>query len=85
MEGELYEMLRGEGVGVTFEQLQGANRLIDRHLGSEIALAKWGWEGRAQRANRDDNVVQAAVDLLRRAPNQQELFTLGLADAPARP
>jgi carboxyl-terminal processing protease len=78
MERQFYEMLRTDGVEVTWDQLQDASRLIDRHLGSQIALAKWGQEGRAQRDNREDNVVRAAVELLRDAPNQAALF--GMAE-----
>jgi carboxyl-terminal processing protease len=75
MEAEVYQMLRADGVEVTLEQLHGAGRLVDRHIGGEIARAKWGQEGQAQRANREDNVVRTAIELLREAPSQQRLFT----------
>ena len=39
--------------------------LLRRRL--EIAQAKWGQEGRAQRANRDDNVIRTAIELLQNA------------------
>jgi hypothetical protein len=57
---------------------------VDRHLGSEIALAKGGWEGRAQRANRDDNVIRAAIELLQAATTQQDLFSTAQVRAAAR-
>ncbi|MQA91496.1 MAG: PDZ domain-containing protein [Gemmatimonas sp.] len=76
METEIFEMLVADGVEVTWEQLQGARRLVDSQLGSEIAQAKWGQEGRAQRANRDDTVVRTAIELLQQAPNQQSLFSM---------
>ena len=74
MEQQLHEMLTSAGVTVTWEQLQGARRVIDRQLGSEIARSKWGQEGQLQRVNREDKLVRTAIDLLRQAPNQQALF-----------
>ncbi|MEX0912121.1 MAG: S41 family peptidase [Gemmatimonadota bacterium] len=76
MERELHDILVSEGIDVSIEQLQGARRLVDSHLGNEIALAKWGQEGRAQRANRSDRVIRTAIDLLRQAPTQQDLFSM---------
>ncbi|MEX2583591.1 MAG: S41 family peptidase [Gemmatimonadota bacterium] len=76
MEQEMLQMLVAEGVEVTPEQLEGASRLVELQLGGEIAQAKWGPEGRAQRANRDDNVIRSAIGLLREAPSQQELFSM---------
>lgn len=84
MESELHGLLVAEGVEVTLEQMQSARRLVHRQIGLEIAQAKWGQEGRAQRANRDDNVIQTAIDLLRRAPTQADLFTLSAAPTSAR-
>jgi carboxyl-terminal processing protease len=76
MERELYELLRAEGVAVTWEQFEPATRLVDQHLGNEIARARWGQEGHAQRLNRDDSVIVTAIDLLRQAPSQQALFSM---------
>lgn len=76
METELHNLLVSEGVDVTLEQMQNGRRLVHRQLGLEIAQAKWGQEGRAQRANLDDNVIQRAIQLLQRAPTQNDLFTV---------
>jgi len=76
MEEDVYRMLRAEGVEVTTEQLQSARRLVDRHIGGEIARAKYGPEGQAQRANREDNVVRTAIELLREATSQRALFSI---------
>lgn len=77
--GEMHEaflaMLHEAGLEVTAEQLAGAARLVNRDLGADIAQLKWGQEGRLQRLNRIDNVVQTAVDLLREAETPQALFT----------
>jgi hypothetical protein len=64
--------------------MQNARRLVHRQIGLEIAQAKWGQEGRAQRANRDDNVIRTAIELLQRAPTQAELLTLGATWTSAR-
>lgn len=74
MERELHQRLTSAGIDVDWEQLQGASRLVDRHLGSEIARAKWGQEAQLQRQNRDDVMVTKAIELLRQAPDQQALF-----------
>ncbi len=79
MQRQLFEMLSSEGVEVTWEQMQASQRLVRQHVGSEIALARWGPEARAQRANREDNIVNSAVDLLRDAGDTQSLF--GMAQA----
>jgi carboxyl-terminal processing protease len=84
MERELFDQIVAEGVAVTWEQLQGAGRLVDLHIGSQIAFAKWGQEGRAQRENLDDNVIRSAIDLLRRSPDQQTLFSMATAAGTAR-
>lgn len=84
MESEVHGLLVAEGVEVTLAQMQNARRLVHRQIGLEIAQAKWGQEGRAQRANRDDNVIQTAIELLQRAPTQAELLTLGATWTSAR-
>ncbi len=76
MERALFQMLQEGGIEVTWEQFDGATRLVDRHLSREIAFAKWGVEGRAQRTNLDDNVILTAIELLRNAPDQQQLFSM---------
>lgn len=76
MEANVLSMLQAEGIDVTAEQFEGARRLVDRHVGSEIAGAMFGQEGKAQRANRDDAVIRAAVDLLREASNTDMLFSM---------
>lgn len=83
METELFNLLVAEGVNVTLEQMQNARRLVHRQIGMEIAQARWGQEGRAQRANRDDNVIGTAIQLLQQASTQGDLFSMS-ANASAR-
>lgn len=85
MEQEILSLLQADGVNVTAEQMAGARRLVDRHVGNEIAGAKWGQEGKAQRSNRDDAVIRAAIDLLRDANSQQSLFSMAETRAAAQP
>jgi hypothetical protein len=62
------------GVEVNREQFDGAQRLVDQRLGYDIALAKFGQAVAAQRTNRNDAVVRAAVEILRNSPDQQTVF-----------
>lgn len=84
MENELYQILRADGVEVTREQFEAAEDLVARHIGEQVALAKWGQEGRAQRVNRDDAVVRSAIELLRQAPSQEALFGMALSRSTTR-
>jgi carboxyl-terminal processing protease len=84
MREEFLRRLQAAGVEVTREQFAGAGRLLDQRLGYEIAYSKWGTAVASQRANRDDNVVRAAVELLRKAPNTQTLFQQVEAQKTAR-
>lgn len=79
MEQEVFRLLQTEGLEVTWEQFQDARRLVDRQVGVEVALAKWGQAGRAQRLNRDDNLIRTAIELLQTAQNQDALFAVAAA------
>lgn len=76
MERQIFELLQQENVAVTWEELENARRVVDLHVGNEIARAKWGQEGHAQRTNREDRVIRTAIELLREAGNQKDLFTM---------
>src|SRR5690606_11195705 len=84
MRDEFLRRLQEAGVEVTREQFAGAERLLDQRLGYEIAYAKWGTAAASQRANSDDNVVRAAVELLRGTPTQTALFERARTQGPAR-
>jgi carboxyl-terminal processing protease len=74
MRSEFFRRLVEAGVEVTREQFDGAQRLVDQRLGYDIALAKFGQAVAAQRTNRNDAVVRAAVEILRNSPDQQTVF-----------
>lgn len=74
MRREFFERLREAGLELTWEELEGARRFVDRRLAEEIASHRFGPAVAAQRANASDRVMQGALDLLRRAETQQALF-----------
>ncbi|HEX8906161.1 MAG TPA: S41 family peptidase [Longimicrobiaceae bacterium] len=74
MRQELYSRLRAAGVEITPEQYAGAQRWIDRQLGNQIAVSRFGQAAAAQRNDMDDKALQEAVRLLQASPNQAALF-----------
>ena len=74
MRRALYDRLRSAEVGGTWEQFQGAQRIIDQRLVDEIARARFGAEVAARRNDVYDEVLQEAIRMLRDAPNQAALF-----------
>jgi carboxyl-terminal processing protease len=74
MTAEFYNRLHTAGVQSTRAQFDAADRLIRQRLGYEIALAKFGPNVASERSNATDEVVGAAVDLLRGSTSQAALF-----------
>lgn len=74
MRDEIFGRLRSAGLDVSRDQFQRAQRLIDQRVAYEISLHEFGQAAATERANSGDNVVRAAVELLRSAPDQQALF-----------
>ena len=74
MRQELFTRLRAAGVEVTPEQWAGAARWIDRQLGNQITISRFGQAAAAQRNDVDYRVLQEAVRLLQASPNQAALF-----------
>jgi carboxyl-terminal processing protease len=74
MTTEFYNRLRAAGVEGTREQFDAASRLIQQRLAYEITLAKFGPTAASERTNSNDEVVAAAVELLRGSSNQAALF-----------
>jgi carboxyl-terminal processing protease len=69
-----YDRLRANGVNVTWEVFQGAQRFIDAQLVEEIARSKFGAAVAARRDDTQDPVLQEAIRLLQGAPTQQALL-----------
>ncbi len=83
MRDEFFRRLVAAGVEVSREQFDGARRLVDQYVGRDITIAKFGQAAAAQRANRNDAVVRAAVEILRNSPDQQAVFGRATARAQA--
>jgi carboxyl-terminal processing protease len=66
--------LRAAKLNVTAEQVEAAQRPIDRQLGYQIALNKFGRVAAERRAAQSDNVLNSAAAMLKTAPNQAALF-----------
>ena len=74
MRRAFWERLRANGVDVTWEVFQGAQRFIDAQLIDEIARSKFGPSVAVRRDDATDRVLQEAIRLLRNAPDQQTLL-----------
>ncbi|HEX8692190.1 MAG TPA: S41 family peptidase [Longimicrobium sp.] len=74
MRRELFNRLRAAGLEITFEQMEGARRLIDARLVDEIARSKFGPSVAAMRNDVNDRALQEAVRLLQRSTDQASLF-----------
>ncbi|HEX5870073.1 MAG TPA: S41 family peptidase [Longimicrobium sp.] len=74
MRREFYDRLRANGVEVTLEQFNGAQRFIDAQLVDEIARSKFGPPVAVRRDDATDRVLQEAIRLLQQAPDTQALL-----------
>ncbi|WP_420127358.1 S41 family peptidase [Longimicrobium sp.] len=74
MRREFFDRLRANGVEVTLEQFQGAQRFIDAQLIDEIARSKFGPPVAVRRDDPTDRVLQEAIRLLQQAPDTQALI-----------
>jgi carboxyl-terminal processing protease len=74
MTTEFYNRLKAAGVEGTRAQFDAAARLIRQRLAYEISLAKFGPTAASERTNSTDDVVNAAVELLRGTSDQAALF-----------
>jgi carboxyl-terminal processing protease len=74
MRRAFYERLQANGVNVSWEVFQGAQRFIDAQLTDEIARSKFGASVAVRRDDGTDRVLQEAIRLLQSAPSQQALI-----------
>jgi carboxyl-terminal processing protease len=74
MRRAFYDRLQANGVTMTWEVFQGAQRFIDAQLTEEIARSKFGAAVAARRDDTEDRVLQEAIRLLQGAPTQQALL-----------
>jgi carboxyl-terminal processing protease len=82
MRREVYEQLKTKGVTVDSTIFKGASRLIDLQLGSEITRYVFGTAAEFRRNARNDQQLQSAIALLRKADTPKGLLGLASSHSP---
>jgi carboxyl-terminal processing protease len=85
MRQQVAQKLKAKGVDLPSATLDSASRLVDDQLGYEIARYVFGRPAEFQRRARDDEQLQAAMDLLRKAQSPKDLMSLATAMKAASP
>ncbi|MGE0352610.1 MAG: S41 family peptidase [Gemmatimonadales bacterium] len=80
MRQEFLRRLRARGIDIPESTLNGAGRFVDQNLGYEIARYVFGRQAEFRRRARDDDQVQTALDLLRRARTPKALLNITMAE-----
>lgn len=78
---DFHALLVEREVEMTFEELLRARRMVEYHLGSEVALQAWEERGRFERNATFDTQLRRAHELLLAARSPQDLFRLAGASA----
>jgi carboxyl-terminal processing protease len=79
MRQEIYQRLRAKGVDVSPAVFQGAHTLIDEQLGYEVARYVFGRQAEFRRRTVDDEQLQTAFGLLRKAQTPRELMGVAMS------
>ena len=74
MRDELWRRMVARGIGMDRATFDAAATLVTRQLTYEIARYSFGPEVEFRRRAADDPVINAALDVARRARTQRELF-----------
>ena len=74
MRQQVYQRLRAKGIEMTPQVYEGASGLITEQLGYEIARYVFGRPAEFRRRARDDQQMQTAMELLRKAQTAQSVF-----------
>jgi carboxyl-terminal processing protease len=85
MRQQVYQRLRAKGIDMTPQVYEGAGGLIDEQLGYEIARYVFGRPAEFRRRAQDDQQMQTAMGLLRKAGTPRELLGLATASRAAVP
>jgi len=85
MRQQVAQRLKAKGVDLPPATLDSASRLVDDQLGYEIARYVFGRPAEFQRRAGDDEQLQAAMNLLRKAQSPKELMNLATAMKAASP
>ena len=81
MRQEIYQRLRSKGVDLSPTVFEGARGLIDEQLGYEVARYVFGRQAEFRRRSLDDEQLQTAVGLLRKAQTPRELMGVAMSSA----
>jgi carboxyl-terminal processing protease len=81
MRQEIYQRLRGKGVDISPAVFAGAHTLIDEQLGYEVARYLFGRPAEFRRRSLDDDQLQTAFGLLRKAQTPRELMGVAMSSA----
>ena len=81
MRQEIYQRLRGKGVDISPAVFAGAHALIDEQLGYEVARYLFGRPAEFRRRSLDDDQLQTAFGLLRKAQTPRELMGVAMSSA----
>ncbi|HEX5387978.1 MAG TPA: S41 family peptidase [Gemmatimonadales bacterium] len=84
MRQQVYQRLKAKGVDMTPQVFAGAGSLIDSQLGYEIARYIFGRPAEFKRRSLDDEQLQTALGLLRKAQTPKELLGLAMSSATAQ-
>ena len=85
MRQQLYARLKSKGVDIAPAVFDSASTLVDDQLGYEVARYVFGRSAEFRRAAKDDQQIQAAMDLLRKAQSPKDLMSLATASRKATP
>ena len=81
MRQQVYDRLRGHKIEVSAAIFQGAGKLVDEQLGYEIARYVFGRPAEFRRRAANDQQMQTAIGLLRKAQTPKDLLSLARAGA----
>jgi hypothetical protein len=76
MRQQVLQRLKAKGVDLSPTVFDSASRLIDDQLGYEIARYVFGRPAEFRRKARNDQQMQAAMEMLRKAQSPKELMSL---------
>jgi hypothetical protein len=79
MRQQVYKRLRDKDVQISLEVFNGAGALIDEQLGFEIARYVFGRPAEFRRRATQDQQMQTAMGLLRKAQTPKQLLSLAQA------
>jgi carboxyl-terminal processing protease len=83
MRQQVYQRLRAKGIEMTPQVYDGASGLITEQLGYEIARYVFGRPAEFRRHAHDDQQMQTAMELLRKAQTPRDLLSLATASRAA--